>query len=144
VYEPGHDHWLLERAKKDTSAYGLELHAEPAANVMQGAERYGHLVQIAEPHTDAIWLTLNNVIIDDHSLVPYLIEQAWYRKVIIVSNKLEHARWGVLFATYPNNRALGQRLAETALTLTRLRLRPTRCKKAPVVPRNGVYWKHPQ
>ena len=28
--------------------------------------------------------------------------------------------------------------------LTRLRLRPTRCKKAPVVPRNGVYWKHPQ
>src|SRR5919108_506369 len=30
------------------------------------------------------------------------------------------------------------------IKLTRLRLRPTRCKKAPVVPRNGVYWKHPQ
>jgi hypothetical protein len=33
---------------------------------------------------------------------------------------------------------------DLAIYLTRLRLRPTRCKKAPVVPRNGVYWKHPQ
>lgn len=117
VFEPAHDRWLLERAKEEASARGLELRAEPAANVLEGAERYGHFVQIAEPHTDAIWLTLNNAIIDDQSLVPYLIEKAWYRKIIIVSNTLEHARWGVLFATYPNNRALGHRLAEMALEL---------------------------
>ncbi len=118
AYEPGHDGWLLEHAKKEAAARGLELRAEPADGVLQGAERYGHFAQIAQPHSDAIWLTLNNAIIDDSSLVPYLIEKAWYRKLIIVSNKLQHAQWGVSFATYPNNRALGHRLAEMALRLT--------------------------
>ncbi|MGH8655534.1 MAG: hypothetical protein ACREYE_26685 [Gammaproteobacteria bacterium] len=42
---------------------------------------------------------MNNAIIDDSSLVPYLIEKASYRKLIIVSNKLQHAQRGVLFAT---------------------------------------------
>ena len=117
VSEPGHDRWLVERAMKEAPAYGLELRVEPAANAMEGAERYGQFVRTAEPQSDAIWVTLNNAIIDDQSLVPYLIEQAWYRKIIVVSNTLEHARWGVLFATYPNNRALGHRLAGMALRL---------------------------
>ncbi|MGH8654548.1 MAG: hypothetical protein ACREYE_21310 [Gammaproteobacteria bacterium] len=117
AYEPGHDGWLLEHARKEAAARGLELRVEPADGVLQGAERYGQFVRIAQPYSDAIWLTFNNAIIDDSSLVPYLIEKAWYRKLIIVSNKLQHAQWGMLFATYPDNRALGHRLAGMALRL---------------------------
>lgn len=109
AYEPGHDGWLLEHAKKEVYAQSRQMVCSRAPNAT-GISRKSR-------SSDAIWLTFNNAIIDDSSLVPYLIEKAWYRKLIIVSNKLQHAQWGVLFATYPNNRALGHRLAEMALPL---------------------------
>jgi putative tryptophan/tyrosine transport system substrate-binding protein len=117
AYEPEHDGWFIERAKTEARAFGLELQAEKAADLIQGGEQYGHFVQTAMPETDAIWLTLNNTIIDDSSVVPYVIEKGWFRRITIFSNKLAHAEWGVLFATYPDTTRLGRRLGDRALEL---------------------------
>lgn len=114
VYDPRRDSWIIERAKAAAASLGLELRAETASNIIESAPIYGRWVRSAKSATDAIWLTSNSSLAGDMNLVGYLIEKSWLRRVIVFSNILEHARAGVLFATYPDTENLGRRLGTMA------------------------------
>jgi putative ABC transport system substrate-binding protein len=117
VYDPRRDAWVMERARRAAAAHGLELRAETASTLVEAAPKYGEYVRNARSGLDALWLTSNTALTHDPSLLSYLIEQAWLRRVILFSDTLEHAQAGMLFAPYPDTSALGQRLGEMALRL---------------------------
>jgi putative ABC transport system substrate-binding protein len=117
VYDPRRDTWVMERARRAAAARGLELHMEAVSTLVEAAPKYGEYVRNARSGLDALWLTSNTALTRDPSLRSYLIEQAWLRRVILFSDTLEHAQAGMLFAPYPDARALGKRLGEMALRL---------------------------
>ncbi|MGH8647115.1 MAG: ABC transporter substrate-binding protein, partial [Gammaproteobacteria bacterium] len=51
----------------------------------------------------------------DKNVLPLILEQSWYRRFVVISNSLAHAKLGALIAVYPDNERLGQHLAERAL-----------------------------
>lgn len=119
VYDPKRDGWLIDQARAAAAAQGLTLEAAPASGLEEAAPKYGEFVRTARSGVDAVWLTSNTALSGDRSLLAYLIEQAWLRRVIVFSNTLAHAEAGVLFAVYPDAHALGERLAEMALARAR-------------------------
>jgi ABC-type uncharacterized transport system substrate-binding protein len=84
---------------------------------VDAAPQYGEYVRNARSGLDALWLTSNTALTGDPSLLSYLIEQAWLRRVVVFSETLDHAQAGVLFAPYPDTQALGKRLGTLALQL---------------------------
>jgi putative ABC transport system substrate-binding protein len=117
VYDPRRDAWVMEHACRAAAARGLELHAETASTLVDAAPQYGEYVRNARSGLDALWLTSNTALTGDPSLLSYLIEQAWLRRVVVFSETLDHAQAGVLFAPYPDTQALGKRLGTLALQL---------------------------
>jgi putative ABC transport system substrate-binding protein len=117
VYDPRREAWVMERTRRAAAARGLELHAGTASTLLEAAPQYGEYVRRARRGLDALWLTSNRALTGDPNLLSYLIEQAWLRQVIVFSERLEDAQAGVLFASYPDTKALGRRLGALALRL---------------------------
>ncbi|MEE9355667.1 MAG: hypothetical protein V3U75_08780 [Methylococcaceae bacterium] len=63
------------------------------------------------PKTDALWL--NGEI--DETILYDLIEKAWKRRIPLITTNLSNLDQGVLIAFYPDNKKMGERLAEMAL-----------------------------
>ncbi len=116
VYNPERDRWLYDLATHTSTRHGIELYAHEATALKAAAKAYWQFLKEANPETDALWLPIDNTIIDD-SLLPVIIEQSWYRRLIVFSNNLMHANMGVLFALFPDNHELGATLAEKAIRL---------------------------
>lgn len=124
VFNPSRERWLIERAQQNAAAYGLTLIPLEASDLRSSARLFLQLVETAHPQTDALWLTMDSQIFDTEAMMPMLIEQSWNRHLVVFSSSLEQANLGVLFALYPDNQALGRRLAELALQLTQRPDRP--------------------
>ena len=118
VFNPSRERWIIERAQKNVAAYGLTLIPLEASDLRSSARLFLQIVETANPQTDALWLTMDSQIFDTEAMMPMLIEQSWNRRLVVFSSSLEQANLGVLFALYPDNPALGRRLAELALQLT--------------------------
>lgn len=105
--------------KRQPSEHGLDLRAHEALDAASATKLYRTVLGQAEPFKDALWLPLDTQLLDEVNVLPRLAEQSWYRNLAIFSNSLEHARYGALFALYPDPERLGQRLAELALDFVR-------------------------
>jgi putative ABC transport system substrate-binding protein len=118
VFNPSRERWIIERAQQNVAAHGLTLIPLEASDLRSSARLFLQIVETANPQTDALWLTMDSQIFDTEAMMPMLIEQSWNRRLVVFSSSLEQANLGVLFALYPDNQALGRRLAELALQLT--------------------------
>jgi putative ABC transport system substrate-binding protein len=93
----------------------LELVSYEASDPASGTQRYLGLLKHLEPGRDALWLPLDSKLLEKETVLPLIIEESWNRRFAVFSNSLAHARLGALFALYPDNEALGRRLAEKAI-----------------------------
>jgi len=117
VYNPAKDQWLIDLAKQAAPKFGVELIAYEASNLNAATQRYLDLIQHLEAGRDALWLPLDNQLLEEDTVLPLIIESSWHRRFAVFSNSLPHARLGALFALYPDNEALGRHLAERAIKL---------------------------
>jgi putative ABC transport system substrate-binding protein len=79
---------------------------------------YRTLLNDSRPNTDAIWLPLDRVTVNDDVVLPLLLQSAWNNNLAIISNKPAHAKRGALFAMYPDHYGLGQELSALLKQLT--------------------------
>ncbi|MFO1351548.1 MAG: hypothetical protein U1F68_13125 [Gammaproteobacteria bacterium] len=114
VYNPSRDRWIVDRARAATARHRLTLLAREAASLRDAANQFLALLRAAKPSEDAIWLLFDDQVVDTGTILPVIIEQSWQQRLLVFSNNLAHAKLGVLFALFPDNRALGEKLAEMA------------------------------
>lgn len=117
IYNPQHNGWLMPQAAAAARSLGLELVAQEARDMGTAVRLYSTAFATADGRRDAIWLPQDPTTVDDATLLPLVLKQAWSRGVPVFSSSLPHVRKGVLFALYPDNRELGRALAAKAFAL---------------------------
>ncbi len=130
VYNPERHQWLLPLARAAAKQQGLTLIARPATNIRAAARLYRELVGEMRSGRDALWLLQDSTLTGDASLLSYLLQEAWQRRLLIVSSNPAHVRRGALFSLYADKQGLGRDLGRFALRVIRKGaepgLRPTR------------------
>lgn len=111
VYSEKNTGWLIPLAEQAAKKHGLQLFAYPAKDLRETMLHYRKLLNEVHGKTDAIWLPLDKVTTNDDVVLPMLLQNAWDKDLILISNKPSHAKRGALFAMYPDNFGLGQALA---------------------------------
>ncbi len=117
VYDPKKTEWLLRLAREAARSQGLELVAYQAHDLSQAAHLYSTLFAAAEAKRDAVWLPHDTTTVEESTLLPLILKEAWNSGVPIFSSNVLHVKKGALFAMSPNNVELGRSLATSALGL---------------------------
>jgi putative ABC transport system substrate-binding protein len=114
IYDPQNNEWLLELAREAARAQGLELVAHQARDLASAARLYQSAFAAADSRHDAVWLPQDATTVDENTILPLVLREAWNRGVPVFSSSLLHVRKGVLFALYPDNVELGRALGHDA------------------------------
>ncbi len=117
VYDPKHNAWLIRLARDAARAQGLELQAMEVADLKNAVRVYQDVFASADPKKDALWLPQDSTTVEESSVLPLILENAWNRNLAVFSSNVTHVKRGALFSLYPNNMALGRQLASSALSL---------------------------
>ena len=111
VYDPGFNEWLIKLAKDAANALGLELVAYKSHDLRSAVESYQKIFSEADNHKDVLWLPQDPTTVEESSILPLVLQESWNQSIAVISSNFGHVRRGVLFALYPDNEALGKRLA---------------------------------
>ncbi|HYM48128.1 MAG TPA: ABC transporter substrate binding protein [Burkholderiaceae bacterium] len=115
VYNPQHNAWLVRLAREAAAAHGLELIAHEATDMKSAVLQYKKIFSQVEARRDALWLPQDPTTVEDSTILPLVLQDAWNGTLPVFSSNVAHVRRGVLFALYPNNVELGRNLAGSAL-----------------------------
>jgi len=115
VYDPRQNAWLIRLAREAAKGRGLELVAQEATDLKSAMHLYQGNLAAADPKRDAIWLPQDSVTVEDSSVLPLVLQEAWSRSLVVFSSSVAHVKRGALFSLYPNNMGLGRNLADSAL-----------------------------
>jgi len=69
------------------------------------------VLETAQPGA-AIWLPHDRATVDTKTILPFLLEAAWNRRLVLFSSTGAHAKRGVLFAMYPDHEKMGRRIGK--------------------------------
>lgn len=116
VHDPRQNAWLMRLAREAAKASGLDLQVRSAEDLKSAVKAYQDLVAGANPSHDAIWLPQDVTTVEDGTILPLLLKEAWAQNLVLFSSNVSHVRRGALFALYPNNAELGRTLASAAMT----------------------------
>jgi len=117
VINPETNRWLIEYAKVAAAQHELKLRLVYATSLKESGLQYKKILSEIDPQFEAIWLPQDNVTINNQTIIPYLLNKAWKRKIVIFSSTLNHVEKGVLFSLYPDNKAVGKRLGDLAVSM---------------------------
>ena len=114
VHDP-QNAWLAKLAAEAARAAGMELVAFEADEPKRALRAYQELIAAIDPKRDALWLPQDATTVEETTLLPLVLQEAWQRSFAVCSSNVAHVRRGALFALYPDNPALGRSLAQSAL-----------------------------
>jgi putative ABC transport system substrate-binding protein len=114
VYDPRQNAWLLRLAKEAASARGLELVAYEAADLKTALRLYQEVFATVDARRDVLWLPQDSTTVDESSVLPLVLQEAWSRSLAVFSSSVVHVRRGALFSLYPDNIQIGRGLAVAA------------------------------
>jgi putative ABC transport system substrate-binding protein len=115
IYSPERNEWLIEHARNAASAQGLELTTLQAVDLHDAAALYRKILKRQTGATNAIWLLQDPATVDERAILPHVLEEAWNKRLVLLSNNPAHVARGVLFALYPDNVSMGATLGALAL-----------------------------
>lgn len=116
IYNPELDDWLIQRAMLALKDSAIELHAIPADSLKSGALAYQQLLSDNKlNNTDALWLLQGDKVSSESTVLSQILQKAWEQSFVVFSANPSHVKRGALFATYPNNIELGERLGNAIL-----------------------------
>lgn len=119
VYHPQTNGWLIEQGKAAAGAQGYELIAYPANDVREAAALYRKVIDAQDNGFDAIWLLQGDPTLDERSLLPTLLNQAWSKNSVVFSSNPSHVKRGALFSLFPDNVGMGKSLAKKAAQMVK-------------------------
>jgi ABC-type uncharacterized transport system substrate-binding protein len=114
VYDPGFNNWLIKLAQEAASAQGLQLVTYQAQDMRGAVQSYQEIFSKADGHSDALWLPQDPTAVEESTILPLVLQESWNQNIAVFSSNFGHVRRGVLFSLYPDNEALGRRLASLA------------------------------
>jgi putative ABC transport system substrate-binding protein len=115
VADPQHNAWLLRLAQDAARAQSLEFVALEADDLKRATRAYQEVLGTIEPRRDVLWLPQDATTVEESTLLPLMLQEAWQRGFALISSNAAHVKRGALFALYPDNAALGRSLAQSAL-----------------------------
>lgn len=115
VYDPRQNNWLIRLATEAARVQGLELVAYEAQDLRSAVRAYQDIFAAADNRRDALWLPQDSIAVEESSVLPLVLQEAWNRNFAVFSSSFGHVRRGVLFALYPDNVGMGRQLAGAAL-----------------------------
>jgi ABC transporter substrate binding protein len=116
VYNAKEHNHLIEEARDYLKKKNKYLNAIPASDIRGSALGFRKIVDSAHVG-DAIWLIADGGLIDS-SILSRILDSAWDKRLAVFSSNPQFVKRGALFAIYPDNFALGQRLAKMAVDLS--------------------------
>lgn len=117
VYSPQENRWLMDLAGPAAKANGLEFVPIATEDLRTALKEFHGIMETARIGHDAIWLPQDNRVLDDQVILPFVLQQAWDRSIVVFSSTLGHVRRGALFALYPDNEEMGHQLATSARSI---------------------------
>jgi len=118
VFDPKQNAWLIRLARDAARNLGLELQAIEVSDLKNAVRVYQEVFASADPKRDALWLAQDTTAVEESSVLPLILENAWNRNLAVFSSNVTHVKRGALFSLYPNNVALGRQLALSALNFS--------------------------
>ena len=115
VHDPRQNAWLIRLARQAAKARSLELSVQEADDLPRATRAYQDILARAEPRSDVLWLPQDTTTVEESTLLPMILQEAWRRGFAVISSNVAHVKRGALFALYPDNPALGRSLATSAL-----------------------------
>jgi len=117
VYHPGTNGWLVKKARKSATNLGLRLIEHAVENSQQAARAYREIAQTSNHLAEnALWLLQNDPTLDEKSLLPKILADAWQYEQLVISSNPAHVKRGALLSLLPDNNRLGRDLAKTAVS----------------------------
>lgn len=114
IYDPRASTWLIKLARIAARRHGLELSEYPAESLKQSAKLYRDVLGKADRRNSAIWIPVDAETVDETVILPLVLKESWERNILVFSSNPAHAKKGALFSFFPDNVALGRRLAAMA------------------------------
>lgn len=115
AHDPRHNAWLMRLAREAARAQGLELVAAEAGDLRGALRAYEEWLGTMQPRRDVLWLPQDPTTVDDSTVLPLVLREAWNQNLAVVSSNAAHVRRGALMALYPDNAGLGRTLAAGAI-----------------------------
>ncbi len=116
VYNPKKTQWLILKAREAATEHGITLTALETKSLSDSAKIYRKVFARPGIKNAAIWLPPDSTSVDNKAILSYILEKSWNRNIVVFSSGPAHVSKGALFAMYPDNFKLGERLAEIALS----------------------------
>jgi putative ABC transport system substrate-binding protein len=102
---------LVSLLEKAASERGLTLRPVAVADARTAVKAIGRIFDSVDPRTTALWFTGNTVNINTELIFPFVLEQAWKRRIPVFSETLSHTKRGFLFSLYPDYHGMGREIA---------------------------------
>jgi putative ABC transport system substrate-binding protein len=115
IYNQEHGEKAMDRAREAARTHGLTLNALPAENLRSAANLYRSFLSGVSEGSEALWLPQDESILDENSLLPVILKEAWDKNLVVFSSTPEYVKKGALFSLYPDNAGMGRSLAALAL-----------------------------
>ncbi|MEQ6341955.1 MAG: ABC transporter substrate-binding protein [Gammaproteobacteria bacterium] len=119
ILNPDTNAWLIGLAREAARSQGLELMVYEARDIRAAARLYRDVFGMARGVADALWLPPDSDGLDERTVLPMVLQEAWERNVIVFSSNASHVKRGALFALYPDNYTMGRSLASMAMNLAK-------------------------
>ena len=116
VYNPAKNQWVVDLAKRQTAANGVRLVAYKATDIKQAAIIYDEIFSAEDLDSTALWLLQDRKVVDTKVVLPFILEKAWKKEIVVFSSALSHVKKGVLFSMYPDNKLHGKQLAKLIMS----------------------------
>lgn len=112
VYNPAKNQWVVDLAKRPAVAKGIQLVEYQATDIKQAAIIYDEILSSNDLKETALWLLQDRKVVDTKVVLPFILEKAWQKKIVVFSSAVSHVKKGVLFSMYPDNNLHGEQLAK--------------------------------
>jgi len=98
--------WIAQVEKAATAAR-IEIEGVVVTDAFDVARQLGTTFQTLNPKTTALWFGRNTLTLNADLLYSYVLEQTWDRGIAAFSETVSLAKYGLLFALYPNYTEVG-------------------------------------
>ena len=115
IYDPRQNAWLVRLAREAARNAGMELISREANDLKSAMYLYQEYLATVDPKRDVLWLPQDSVTVEESTVLPYVLQEAWRHSVLVFSSSVSHVKRGALFSLYPDNLELGRSMAASAL-----------------------------
>ncbi|MCB1769305.1 MAG: hypothetical protein KDJ31_06330 [Candidatus Competibacteraceae bacterium] len=111
VYHARDDQWM-SWVQPAATQRGLRVDPIKVTDTESAVRELTHVFKTLDPQTTALWFAKSTLDLNTELLYPFVLEEAWRRKIAVFSDTVAHAKRGFLFALYPDYKGVGVELGQ--------------------------------